>query len=265
MPELPEVESARRAVEKAVRGRRIVAVRAVPDPVIFGRTRPSALATALVGRRVLRLGRHGKHLWLELDGRPWLAVHFGMTGWLKALAPGEALPRSCKLEIDLTGGRRIVYTDPRRFGRVRLLQDPRAEPPISLLGPDPLSGLPPAPVLEAQLARRGAPIKAVLLDQSLFAGVGNWVADEVLYQARLSPHRPARSLSAAQVRTLRAAVLRVLRTAVAVDADSERFPRGWLFHHRWGRRAESRTAGGDSIVHETIGGRTAAWAPARQR
>src|SRR5437870_4207102 len=137
MPELPEVEHARQVVEQALRGRRIVRVQAVPDPVIFGRTGPSAFSAALIGRRVRALGRRGKHLWLELDGRPWLTLHFGMTGWLKPLAKGEPLPRWCKLEIEASGARRVVYTDPRRFGRIRLAQDPVGEPPISLLGPDP--------------------------------------------------------------------------------------------------------------------------------
>ena len=115
-------------------------------------------------------------------------------------------------------------------------EDPPHEPPIALLGFDPLEGLPPARDLAAHLARRKAPLKAVLLDQSLFAGVGNWIADEVLYQARLSPRRPASSLSTAEVRRLRDRLHDIIARAVAAGADSDRFPRSWLFHVRWGRR-----------------------------
>ncbi len=265
MPELPEVEAARRRADRYLRGRRIRRVAAVVDPVMMPGLGPGRLAAALRGRRVLGLGRRGKHMWIELDRRPWPTIHFGMTGEFGALRPGDPLPRAWRLDIEVEGGRRLVLSDPRRFGRVRLLHDPLGEPPISELGPDPLDGLPPARALWQRLQGRGAPIKPVLLDQSLFAGVGNWIADEVLYQAGLSPHRPARSLSLPEAARMRQALLRVVRTAVRVDADSDRFPRHWLFHHRWGRRAQAMTARRESIVHETIGGRTAAWVPARQR
>jgi formamidopyrimidine-DNA glycosylase len=108
-------------------------------------------------------------------------------------------------------------------------------------------------------------MKAVLLDQSFAAGVGNWIADEVLYQARIDPRRLGRSLSDAEGRRLRATLRSVLRTAVRARADSDRFPRTWLFHHRWGRNAEAVTARGEKIRHLTIGGRTTAWVPAVQR
>jgi formamidopyrimidine-DNA glycosylase len=126
-----------------------------------------------------------------------------------------------------------------------------------------LEGLPPAVTLAELLRRRRAPIKAVLLDQSLFAGVGNWIADEALYQAAIAPHRPAATLPLADVSRLRARLLAVVRRAVAVGADSERFPRGWLFHRRW----DVRPAAGapERIVRETIAGRTAAWVPGRQK
>jgi formamidopyrimidine-DNA glycosylase len=209
-------------------------------------------------------GRTGKHLWLELDRRPWPAFHMGMSGWFEVLGPDDEPPRFWKLDL-LAGNRRVVFCDVRRLGRVRLLNDPPNEPPISELGFDALEGLPPAPELGRHLARRSAPIKAVLLDQSLFAGVGNWIADEVLFQARISPHRLARELSPAEVARLRKALHAIVAFAVKADADSSRFPKSWLFHQRWEYRGDLRTSRGESIVRETIGGRTAAWVPTRQR
>jgi formamidopyrimidine-DNA glycosylase len=265
MPELPEVEAARREVGAVLVGRRIVAVYAVRDPLIFGALAPRALAGALRGRRVRGLHRRGKHLWLELDRRPWLALHFGMSGGLRIYRRESDRPRFLKMELVTDRGVRVGYKDARRFGRVRLQQDPLHEPPISRLGFDPLLDLPSAGRLAALLARRKAPLKAVLLDQSVFAGVGNWVADEVLYQAGLSPHRPASSLAPAEVRRLRARLRSVILKAVAVEADSDRFPRTWLFHHRWGKNAHAETFRRERIVHHTVGGRTTAWVPGKQR
>jgi formamidopyrimidine-DNA glycosylase len=264
MPELPEVETVRRRLEKVLRGRRIVLVQAVPDPIVYGTLTPARFEQALQGARVTAVGRKGKHLWLALDRRPWPVLHFGMTGWIHVDRDGPDR-RFTRLTLETDKGTRIVFTDPRRFGRIRLQDDPVREPPISNLGFDPLEGVPPAAELRALLRRRHAAIKAVLLDQGVFAGVGNWVADEVLFQAGLRPQRPASGLSLAQVSALRSALVRVVRKAVDVGADDERFPATWLFHHRWGRNATARTSGGDRIVHETIGGRTTAWVPTRQR
>ena len=150
-------------------------------------------------------------------------------------------------------------------GRIRLRHDPPHEPPIGLLGFDALLELPPPRRFAALLRERNAPMKAVMLDQSFAAGVGNWIADEALYQARIAPRRRAHSLSRDEARRLRAALRSVVATAVAARADSDRFPRTWLFHHRWGRDAGAVTARGERIRHDTIAGRTTAWVPAAQR
>jgi formamidopyrimidine-DNA glycosylase len=265
VPELPEAEAARRQVQRVLVGRRIVEAAAREDPIVFCGASARRVASRLRGRRVVAARRKGKHNWVELDRRPWLAFHFGMSGRLHVYRNAEERPRYWKLELVTDRGGRLAFTDVRRFGRIRLLEDPASEPPISLLGFDPLEGLPAAAELRRVLQRRQAPLKAVLLDQGVFAGVGNWIADEVLYQAALSPHRPAASLSVAEVSRLRRKLHAIVRHAVEVRADSDHFPSTWLFHYRWGRQADARTARAERIVHETIGGRTTAWVPARQR
>jgi formamidopyrimidine-DNA glycosylase len=263
MPELPEVEAARAMAERLLVRRRIAEVAARMDPVVFENAGPRRIVQALRGRRVEAVRRKGKHLWLELDRRPWLLMHFGMTGGLFAYRDAAQRPRHWRLELLADDGRRLCFSDARRFGRLRLQHDPPREPPVSELGFDVLEGLPPRARLAELLWRRRAPVKAVLLDQSLFAGVGNWIADEALYQAGIAPRRPASSLSEAEVARLRARLLGVVRRAVAVDADSGRFPRGWLFHRRWDVKQPAGAA--EKIRRETIGGRTSAWVPARQR
>jgi len=279
MPELPEVEAARVLVRRVAMGRRIAQVWCADDPIVCDGRGPAEIRRALAGRRVNGVGRHGKHLWLELDRRPWPSFHFGMTGGFQAprartvrlVSSGKRKrgdgwpPRFAKLRLIFDDGGELVMTDARRLGRIRLRMDPRAETPISALGFDALLGVPPAAQFAALLAERSAPIKAVLLDQSFAAGVGNWIADEVLYQAHIAPKRRASSLSRAETERLRRALRSVVGAAVAARADSDRYPKSWLFHHRWGRSAAAMTARGEKIRHDTVGGRTTAWVPSLQR
>ena len=108
-------------------------------------------------------------------------------------------------------------------------------------------------------------MKALLLNQSFAAGVGNWIADEVLYQARIDPHRRPHELDDRELERVRRWLFRVIERAVAVDADKQSFPRGWLFHVRWGKDEEARTVDGHHVEFTRLGGRTTAWVPARQR
>jgi len=239
--------------------------------------------------------RHGKHLWLELDRRPWPCLHFGMTGGIHvtranpggaarraAVPAGRAVrlvsdgdvdrpdwpPRFTKLHLRFAGGGELALADGRRLGRIRLRQDPPTEPPISALGFDALRAMPTAARFHAMLRGRKSPIKAVLLDQSFAAGIGNWIADEVLYQAGIAPKRRAGTLSAAEAGRLRTRIRSVIGGAVRAGSDSDRFPRWWLFHRRWGHRRggpSSTTVRGEHIRHETVGGRTTAWVPSVQR
>jgi formamidopyrimidine-DNA glycosylase len=187
-----------------------------------------------------------------------------MSGRLPIYERGAPPPKYWKLEIEASDGTIVAFTDMRRLGRIRLAGDPENEPPVSLLGFDPLIWLPSAAEIQRLLAVRRSPLKAVLLDQSFSAGVGNWVADEVLYQARLSPLRPANQLSLLEARRLRTALKTIAEQSVAVDADAARFPSGWLFNYRWDRRI-GRGPRGEPLVRQRIGGRTTAWAPSRQK
>jgi formamidopyrimidine-DNA glycosylase len=265
VPELPEVEAARKAALQHLKGRRVVEVTCAADAIVLSGLSPRRLERALRGATIADAGRFGKHLWLELDRKPWPVFHFGMTGAFHCLEAEGGWPRFMKLQMTLDDGRRFAFTDARRFGRLRLARDPLTEAPLRGLGHDPSVGLPVTRLLALELKGRKAPIKAVLLDQTTFAGVGNWIADEVLFQAGIRPHRSTADLDLVEVARLRAVLLRIIRRAVLVDADSDRFPKDWLFHRRWGRVKGSRTTKGDPIEHDTVGGRTTAWVPSRQR
>ncbi len=263
-------------MHKVLVGQRLVTVEADPrDRIAFDRASPLQFKKALAGARVTGSGRRGKYFWLELDRRPWPVFHLGMTGNVvieKSLvlelhngAQLKSASRFRRLRLVGENGGEAWIIDPRRFGRIRLAQDPLNEPPISKLGADPLEDFPSASELCAIFAKRRVAIKALLLDQAVFAGVGNWIADEILFQSRLSPHRKANELTPVEIRRLRTRLLSIVKKAVAVGANHEYFPKYWLFHVRWGKVKDSKTTGNHLIRHETIGGRTTAWVPDLQR
>jgi len=279
MPELPEVEFGRRLAERVARGRRIERVRCAEDRIVFAGVAPRAVARALRGRTVCAVRRHGKVIWFELDQRPWPVFHFGMTGAFRvreenplplessARVPDRSWPpRFTKIHLRLDDGGELVMTNARRLGRIRLQDAPLSEPPLSTLGFDPLIAMPGLREFRALVAARpGSTLKGLLLDQGFAAGVGNWIADEVLFQAGLDPRRRVRDLDADEVKALHAALRRVIRRAVAVNARKDRLPRSWLFHVRWGKDRAAALPDGAPVEHITVAGRTTAWAPSRQR
>jgi len=280
MPELPEVECVRRMMRSRLEGKKIVAVTVAPDEIVLSGTPPEAVVEALMGHRVQDVGRKGKYWWLELNEKPWVFGHLGMSGWIRELnspsrrlhshgnAPlddEDGVPRFLKLLIEAEDGTRIAFTDGRRLGRIWLAEGPEKVAAIQKLGFDSYEELPSSAELGKILAKRKAPMKAVLLDQSVFAGVGNYLADEILYHAKIAPNRTGASLSEEEVGAIHRAVKSVIGHAVKVDADYEKFPAGWLFHHRWGGDKGAERIGNHSIVRESIGGRTTAWVPDVQK
>lgn len=136
------------------------------------------------------------------------------------------------------------------------------QPPVSELGFDPLYGLPPLEDFSKGLKARQGSVKGALLDQKFSAGVGNWVADEVLYQARVHPEVSPVSMSPEQIKSVYEALAYVVSTACKLSADSSKFPDNWLFHHRWGKK-EGKVQG-NAVKFMTVASRTTAWVPAVQ-
>ena len=236
---------------------------------------------AIVGKNVTAAKRKGKQLYLCLDeGRSHLLVHNGMTGALVAkgkdfvaykngsMSIEDWPPRFCKFECVAEDGTRVAFVDPRRFGRA-LLRGPDAESvaPLADLAPDPLFSCPSLEIMISLFATRSAPIKAVILDQkALVCGVGNWVADEVLYQASILPATPANALNNEAVEALRAALIDVVTVACAANADSKKFPKNWLFHYRWAKQTSGSITSAIGRIHfATVGGRTTAFLPDKQK
>lgn len=277
MPELPEVEFGRKTAEKVALNRRIDRVWCDDDRIVYKNIIPATMARKLRGRVVHQVCRKGKYLWFDLDQGASPVFHFGMTGGFHL--PGEKSiqleseppsgdstwpPRFAKIHLFFDDGGELVMTNKRRFGRIWLINDPLQEPPISRLGFDPLTECPSLKDFKERLRNRKGTIKGILLDQSFAAGIGNWIADEILFQAKLHPMTRAPALSDVQKKTLFAKMKNVIKRAVEVDADKSRFPKSWLFHHRWGKDTNATLADGKEIVHCTVAGRTTAFVPAVQ-
>ncbi|HEY8487832.1 MAG TPA: bifunctional DNA-formamidopyrimidine glycosylase/DNA-(apurinic or apyrimidinic site) lyase [Thermaerobacter sp.] len=319
MPELPEVETIRRDLERHLSGVRVAGVRVLRPEVVVGAT-PAALDRALRGARFHRFTRRGKYLIVEFardgdgasrqdepaGGRRWLVIHLRMTGRLTLARREEPLPPHTHVIVELAGDPHrgpagsnpagpvpwdeLRFSDVRRFGRLYLLdKDPLAPGPreagrgagagrtgpvpglegLRTLGPEPLGPRFSAAELARRLAGRRAPIKALLLDQRVVAGLGNIYADEALFRARIHPARSAGQLAGREVARLVRAIRAVLREAV--DAGGTTFSdyrdglgRQGRFARRlavYDRAGEPCPRCGTPIATLRLGGRTAHFCP----
>lgn len=217
MPELPEVETIRRQLDKVAVGRTITKVR-IQDPLLVSPNSPNRIRRTVEGRRIEQARRRGKYLLLGLDSGDTLAMHLRMTGRLHHSPTGQApadAHRRARFELD--DGGTLDFSDTRRFGRVWIVPADHPDPEgywNARIGVEPLERRFTAARLGELLAGRTAPIKASILDQRLIAGVGNIYADESLFQAGVHPTRPAGSLDADEVAALRDAIRDRLRAGI---------------------------------------------------
>lgn len=279
MPELPEVEAARRLMHSYSLGGTIQKAFVDNDVKVIDGVTASALQEALIGKKIVAAHRKGKHMWLELNSGPHISFQFGMSGAIivkgvkgplyrnfKVSDENEFPTSYSKVHLVLDSGTEVAFIDKRRFARVRLLDNPTKVVPISELGPDAYLELPSAKEMVEALKAKKQAVKALLLDQGYIAGIGNWVADEVLYQSKIHPEQPANSLKEEEVIRLHNVIKEVLEKAVAVDADSEQFPQNWLFHHRWGKgKAAATMLDGNQVQHIDVANRSSAFVPAVQK
>ncbi|XP_058780457.1 formamidopyrimidine-DNA glycosylase isoform X1 [Vicia villosa] len=277
MPELPEVEAARKAMEDNCIGKKITKCIVADDSKVIDGVSHSEFEASVIGKTIVAARRKGKNMWLQLDSPPFPSFQFGMAGaiYIKGVAvtkykrsavndEDEWPSKYSKFFIQLDDGLEISFTDKRRFAKVRLLKDPTSVPPISELGPDALFEPMKLDEFTERLHKKKTEIKALLLDQSYISGIGNWVADEVLYQARIHPQQTASSLSGENCSTLYECIKEVIEKAVEVGADSSQYPTNWIFHFRE-KKPGKAFVDGKEIDFITAGGRTTAYVPELQK
>ncbi len=281
MPELPEVETIRRDLVSAATGKRIAGVRILPDPrgARLLRRYPSAtkFVRRLRGRKIKTIRRRGKYLLFDLDSGDVLIVHLGMSGQLLRRPAGAGPDRFARAVFRLSDDSQIRFCDSRKFGEMyifsRAAGDTRIDP--EKLGPEPLADGFTAAALAAALGKRKKPVKALLLDQSAVAGIGNIYSDEILFAGGIHPERPAGSLRAKEIERLHRAMKTILRRALryrGTSAADEKYVDARGRKGNFQRRLKVYQRGGEScrvcrrpLRTVRLQGRTAHFCPRCQR
>ena len=264
MPELAEVEFFRQRWHPGL-AQTVERVLLHPAARVFRGCEVALLCEKLTGTTLLSSVAAAKQMLFRFSGDAWLGIHLGMTGELSA-QPADFAPRKQDHLVLRQRNRSLVFSDHRMFGRIQFSIEPTAPVWWTSIAPAILSEEFTVDAVAAFLRRRArSPIKAVLLMQERFPGVGNWMADEILWRAAIHPKQPAGSLGEAEIKTLRRECRWVCRQAL--KSIGETFadpPKSWLFPHRWEDGGLCPKTG-SKLVRATIGGRTTCWSPARQK
>ena len=265
MPELPEVEFARSVIERAALNR-VIADVDDSDSYVCRPHRPGDIRAALLGRRLTAAHRRGKTMWCDTSDGPVLGIHLGMSGkiviadvdghesdggdyWEGRRVAGDY--RWARFTLTFADGGRLMLVDPRRLGRIRL------DPVLDALGPDATAIT--AEAFTHAVTGGTAPVKGRLLDQHLVAGIGNLLADEILWQAKVHPARPGNEITRPEVKRLFGATRETVGDALR-DGGVHTLP---IIAQR---RPDGRCPrDGVAMTHGTIAGRTSWWCPADQR
>ncbi|UCG54044.1 MAG: bifunctional DNA-formamidopyrimidine glycosylase/DNA-(apurinic or apyrimidinic site) lyase [Dehalococcoidia bacterium] len=209
MPELPEVETIKNELAPHIIGRIIIGVTLLWDRMLR-QPSPKQFYHHVSGKKITGLTRRGKYLIFRLDSGNSLIIHLKMSGSL--ILGTDLPPEYTRAIVHLDNDVNIFFCDPRKFGRISLVTD--VGNITEKLGPEPLESTFTADVLANKLEKRKTPLKAVLLNQSLIAGMGNMYADEALFAARINPLRLADSLSQDEIKRLHYAIQKVLKDAI---------------------------------------------------
>lgn len=229
MPELPEVETYRRYLEETCLHQKITDFTAT-DPKRQLTLLYDELRQGLKGRQMVQTTRIGKHLLVRLDNGKVLSLHFGMTGDLHYYRLPEDAHRFERATFYFENGFKLAFADSRKFGRIGLWESETAYIKAKKLGPDALEISPAA--LGKALKKRKSLLKPALLDQKILAGIGNWLVDEILFQAKLNPEMLASEISETQIKRLTKAIWEVLQTSVQKEAIYRELPTSYIIHAR---------------------------------
>ncbi|KAK6599048.1 Formamidopyrimidine-DNA glycosylase [Botrytis cinerea] len=270
MPEIAEVARAVHYIRKSLVGKTLAVVKAQDDANVFGKVGTSAaeFQKALTGKKVEGAGQQGKYFWMIMSSPPHPVFHFGMTGWFHIRGQDSYYyrsknedeeevwpPRFSKFSLQTAGEPKVeaAFTDSRRFSRIRLVnciaEAIRDTSPLKENGPDPVldKDILTAEWLEQKLNKKQVPIKALLLDQANISGIGNWVGDEILYNARLHPEQYSNTFTSEEIKRLHTSMMYISSMGKGKKDGPAALPNG------------------EKITFLTVGGRTSCVVPSVQK
>lgn len=265
MPELAEVEYYRKQWLPA-QGLAVEAVHLNASKRVFRGVDVEALQRDLVGQVFTQSEAHGKQMCFRFSGKHWLGVHLGMTGKTRILEPGETPAKHDHLVLWMEDDRRLAFSDARMFGRILYANTEAGPAWWAMRPPSILSDGFTFERMDAFLSRRAkSPVKAVLLMQETFPGIGNWMADEILWRSRILPMKRCGEISVRKSKDLYEYTREVCADAIRViGTDWDDPPDNWLFNHRWKDGGHCPQTG-KPLKRAQVGGRTTCWSPIWQR
>lgn len=274
MPELPEVETVVRTLNKLVAGKTIERVQVLLPRIIQRPAEPEQFSDALMGQTISRIERRGKFIRFLLSDLT-LVSHLRMEGRYGVYQPGEPVEKHTHVIFTFTDGTELRYRDVRQFGTMHIFNqgDEWNAPPLHKLGLEPLAPDFTLDLFAQRIARKSTKLKPLLLAQETIAGLGNIYVDETLYRARLHPERPANSLSPQELALLHQAIIEVLQEAVDAGGSSiKSYVNGQgemgMFQQQllaYGRKGLPCMRCGDPLEKIRLGGRGTHYCPACQR
>ncbi|KRL04754.1 DNA-formamidopyrimidine glycosylase [Liquorilactobacillus oeni] len=273
MPELPEVETVRRGLEKLVCGERIENVKIIYSKTIIGN--PDEFQKELCGHRLENVGRRGKYLLFNFDKGLSMVSHLRMEGKYFVESPELPIEKHTHIVFQLSNGQQLRYNDVRKFGRMRLIRTDELAglPALMKLGPEPIVASFDKEEFFEKLKHKKKMIKPALLDQTLVAGLGNIYTDEVLWYSKINPQTPASHLDRQEVSLLHDEIIKELKRAIAAGGTTvftytDTFGHAGSFQsqlHVYGKKGQPCERCGTLLEKIVVGQRGTTFCPACQK
>ncbi len=262
MPELPDVETFKKYLDSTSLHKNIHSAE-VKNTKILGKTSSASFKKTLKGTKLKSTRRHGKHLFVELSNRRWIAVHFGMTGSLKYFKNNDEAPGHIRVLINFHNGFHLAYNCTRMLGKVDIIDNVETYIEKKKLGIDPFEGKFSVKDFYKLFKNRTGSIKSALMNQNILAGIGNIYSDEILFQADIHPFTNVKRLKENDLKNIYQKMNLVLKKAVSVNAELKKLPKTYLVENR--KKDEDCPKCSGKIVKKTIGGRSSYFCTKHQK
>jgi formamidopyrimidine-DNA glycosylase len=260
MPELPEVESFRKIIDKTALNKKIELVK-LQSPGMLLKTKEKDLLSTLPGNMLEKTFRHGKFLFISLQKGGHLMLHFGLTGDIVFVKPGDEAPVKFALQFHFENDSDLFFTDTRKMGKIALVDEVEAFIAERGYGADALK-IKGGELIE-RIRKKKVAIKSVLMDQKIIAGVGNEYSDEILFQTRIHPASTTSALSEKQFNAIYQSMVSMLKEAVKVSANREKLDHYFFLDNRKAGLSCPRCKG--KTEFQEIGGRSSYFCPKCQK